>query len=90
MGTFKRKYENKTTFSRKEDRMFRENKPKEYETKGGTFTIEELKNPTSEMKKDIWWRIAHSDWEMDTGQAKFFNTAEEVLNDLYGDEEYEL
>jgi hypothetical protein len=63
---------------------------KEYKTKGGTFTDNDLDNPTPEMKKSFWYWSACADRYMASKNRKFYKTAEEALDDIYGKDGYEV
>jgi len=65
-------------------------KYKDYYKKTGKFTEENFKNPTPEMRSDIWWKMAYADWQMANGLLKTYDTAEEALDDIYGKDGYEI
>jgi len=65
-------------------------KYKEYYEKTSKFTEEDFKNPTLEMKNDIWWKIAYADWQHKNGSALLFDTAEDAIAYLRKSVNFEL
>ena len=53
-------------------------KDKNYYEHTKDFTEEDFKNPTKEMKNNVWWKLAYTDWADANGMMKTINTKKDV------------